>query len=336
MITPKITNLGYSNLWTDMSTILGYTLNFEKLIAKLFANNEQGFAYNPNDLTTMFQDAAGTKPVTAAGQPVGLMLDKRKGLASTSVLAQQDTFTFYGLGTIPPTATSSSAEFLNKACVSVTFPTIGAGGYAISRAQGAQHTITAGKFYKYLYKVALSRKLTAGESIQVYATGSNGTSTTTLTQDTQDNTWLDFSSLALVNVSGSNSFTIFALQTNAPVTVYATAFSLSTLDIGNHAYQTTSASRPILRQNATTGSYYLEFDGSDDFLVTNNIDFTSTDKVSLFAGVRKLSDATVASLIKFGTGASAGRFELLMPPAINSPRYELSTDSSFSKLPIRQ
>ena len=51
MITPKITNLGYSSLWTGMSSILGYKVNFEKLIAKLFANNEQGFAYDPNDLT---------------------------------------------------------------------------------------------------------------------------------------------------------------------------------------------------------------------------------------------------------------------------------------------
>lgn len=46
------------------------------LIRKLFANNEQGFAYDPNDLTTMFQDAAGTIPVTGAGQPVGLIRDK--------------------------------------------------------------------------------------------------------------------------------------------------------------------------------------------------------------------------------------------------------------------
>ena len=67
MITPKITNLGYSNLWTDMSTILGYALNFQKLITKLFANGEQGFTYDPNDLTTLYQDAAGTIPVTAAG-----------------------------------------------------------------------------------------------------------------------------------------------------------------------------------------------------------------------------------------------------------------------------
>ena len=32
--------------------------------------------FDPSDLSTMFQDAAGTTPVTAAGQPVGLILDK--------------------------------------------------------------------------------------------------------------------------------------------------------------------------------------------------------------------------------------------------------------------
>lgn len=42
----------------------------------LFANGEQGAWYDPSDLTTLFQDAAGTTPVTADGDPVGLMLDK--------------------------------------------------------------------------------------------------------------------------------------------------------------------------------------------------------------------------------------------------------------------
>jgi hypothetical protein len=35
-----------------------------------------GAWFDPSDLSTMFQDAAGTTPVTAAGQPVGLILDK--------------------------------------------------------------------------------------------------------------------------------------------------------------------------------------------------------------------------------------------------------------------
>lgn len=42
----------------------------------LFAAGEQGFWYDPSDLSTLFQDAAGTVPVTAVEQRVGLMLDK--------------------------------------------------------------------------------------------------------------------------------------------------------------------------------------------------------------------------------------------------------------------
>tara|TARA_R110000851_G_C13102500_1_gene568916 strand:- start:866 stop:2089 length:1224 start_codon:yes stop_codon:yes gene_type:complete len=44
--------------------------------AELFESGEEGAWYDPSDLTTLFQDAAGTIPVTADGDPVGLMLDK--------------------------------------------------------------------------------------------------------------------------------------------------------------------------------------------------------------------------------------------------------------------
>jgi len=43
---------------------------------ELFANGEQGAWYDPSDFATLYQDSAGTTPVTALGQPVGLMLDK--------------------------------------------------------------------------------------------------------------------------------------------------------------------------------------------------------------------------------------------------------------------
>ena len=149
--TPLSTVIGGA-FWTPSATIIGGTSKtFNQLIKSLFANNEQGFFYDPNDLSTMFQDAAGTVPVTAAGQPVGLIKDK----------------------------------------------------------------------------------------------------------------------------SGNN----------------------------NHAYQTTSASRPILRQNASTGAYYLEFDGSDDFLVTNSIDFTSTDKVAAITADNALG--STGCVLETGTNRSS-------------------------------
>ena len=42
---------------------------------KLFQNNEQGVWYDPSDISTLFQDAAMTIPVTASGDPVGAVMD---------------------------------------------------------------------------------------------------------------------------------------------------------------------------------------------------------------------------------------------------------------------
>lgn len=74
--TPLSTVLGGA-FWTPGATVIGgNTPTFDQQIQKLFANGEQGFFYDPNDLSTMYQDAAGTIPVTAVGQPVGLIRDK--------------------------------------------------------------------------------------------------------------------------------------------------------------------------------------------------------------------------------------------------------------------
>lgn len=44
--------------------------------ASLFAAGEQGVWYDPSDFSTMFQDTAGTTPVTATGQSVARINDK--------------------------------------------------------------------------------------------------------------------------------------------------------------------------------------------------------------------------------------------------------------------
>ena len=49
--------------------------------ADLFLSSEKGVWFDPSDFSTMFQDAAGTTPVTAAGQPIGKILDKSGNLA---------------------------------------------------------------------------------------------------------------------------------------------------------------------------------------------------------------------------------------------------------------
>lgn len=172
--TPLSTMIGGAGIWTPGATTIGAfgtKKTFNQLIKSLFANNEQGFAYDPNDLSMMYQDAAGTIPVTGAGQPVGLVKDK----------------------------------------------------------------------------------------------------------------------------SGRN----------------------------NHAYQSGSSSRPILQRNATTGAYYLAFDGVDDFLQTNNIDFTTTDAVGLFAAVKNISTNPYQNIVELSASASVsnGTFLLRCPQESLRPLY---------------
>lgn len=63
-------------------------------IKMLFLNGEQGVHYDPSDLSTLFQDAAGTIPVTADGDPVGRMEDKsgNGNHATQSVAASRPTY----------------------------------------------------------------------------------------------------------------------------------------------------------------------------------------------------------------------------------------------------
>ena len=50
--------------------------SLDAALLAMFAGGYQGAWYDPNDLSTLFQDSAGTTPVTAIGDPVGKMLDK--------------------------------------------------------------------------------------------------------------------------------------------------------------------------------------------------------------------------------------------------------------------
>ena len=156
------------------TVIGGKKPSFNLEILKLFANGEQGFWYDPNDLSTMYQDAAGIVPVTAQGQPVGLIRDK----------------------------------------------------------------------------------------------------------------------------SGRN----------------------------NHAYQTVSASRPILRQNAITSAYYLEFDGVDDFMVTAPLNLTGKKELTIHAGVLALPTAKAYEyLLANGNSTSDAGLVRVRLADISTQKFEVNS-----------
>ena len=81
---------------------------------------------------------------------------------------------------------------------------------------------------------------------------------------------------------------------------------------GNHAVQTTSSKRPIYTEGS--GLAWLAFDGVDDAMVTGAIDFTGTDKVSVFSGVRKLDDSSFGILYELSSNTNSSNGSLWASP----------------------
>jgi hypothetical protein len=73
--------------------------------------------------------------------------------------------------------------------------------------------------------------------------------------------------------------------------------------VGIPAYQRVAAATDY----DTSGfPLYLRFDGTDDSLSTASIDFSATDKMSVFAGVRKLNDASGGLISELGNVSAGG------------------------------
>lgn len=70
-----------------------------------------------------------------------------------------------------------------------------------------------------------------------------------------------------------------------------------------HRRQTDNAKRPTLRQSGSL--YYIDYNGTSHFLVTDAIDLTGTNALTLCWGVTKSSDAGSGILVEVGANISA-------------------------------
>ena len=221
--------------------------------SSLFANNEQGAWYDPSDLTTLFQDSAGTTPVTAVEQPVGLMLDKSKGLVLGSELVTNGDFSS---GTTGWTASGSPAPTLGAVAGRMRMEAQNSGAptsayQAITTVVGRWYRVTGQSFYvsgtaEMAFDVRDSTSATDGArlAVQSFATGVSGA--------------YSLSFLA----TGTTTY-IHARFSGAPITVGAT-YDIDNISVrelpGNHAFQTTSASRPVLSARVNLLTKTEQFD----------------------------------------------------------------------------
>jgi hypothetical protein len=75
-----------------ISSYLTYRNKIQLFPKSLFDRGQKGVWYDPSDITTLFQDTAGSVPVTTPGQTVALMLDKSRGLVLGPELVTNGTF----------------------------------------------------------------------------------------------------------------------------------------------------------------------------------------------------------------------------------------------------
>lgn len=189
--------------------------------ASLFTNGEQGAWFDPSDLTTLFQDSAGTTPVTAVEQPVGLMLDKSKGLVLGAELVSNGDFSSGTTGWNTDAGWSISDGAATATEVSINSSAIYQNGL----------TLVTGRTYAITFTVV---SVTSGSVYISSFSGVNGKLRSAA------GTYTEY-----FRASGTSSALIFRGGSAGTNTI--TIDNISVREIpGNHATQATSANRPTL------------------------------------------------------------------------------------------
>jgi hypothetical protein len=188
--------------------------------AALFAAGEQGVWYDPSDLTTMFQDAAGTTPVTAVEQPVGLRLDKSRGLVLGSELITNGDF-------------ATDTDWTKATGWSISG---GVASYDGTDAPNAMYQTSAALVAPKSYRVTITVTLTQGAllvrpqyntTVGQYQINSSGTYT--------------------IILRGQSAGGFGVIAGSSGVRFIGSIDNISVRELpGSHAYQTTDINRPVL------------------------------------------------------------------------------------------
>lgn len=308
--------------------------------ARLFAAGEPGLWLDPSDLTTLFQDSAGATPVTAAGQPVGRVLDKSGGgrHATQATAALRPTYGVVPRGgrrnlltyteqidnaawtkisatvsanagaapdgastadKIIPNAAASNGNVAQSVTVTIAAHTVSF--YAKAAGQSVLSLVCnlTGTFRALIFNLGTGVATTAtGWTVSMTAVGDGWYRCfATATADVAASKAFQFgNNSAGWTGDGTTGFLLWGVQVEAGSAATAYQRVVSAFDV---------------TETGTVSLSYLSFDGVDDFLVTPTIT-PGTDKVQMFAGVRKLSDAAQGVVAELSASAAANNGSLLL------------------------
>ncbi len=312
----------------------------------LFAASEPGAWYDTSDMSTLFQDSAGTVPVTAVEQPVGRILDKSgRGNHAIQATTTKRPVLSARVNLVSSTALTSWGN--NGSLLVDNGPSgFGANAYELSGLRSNNNNIyaTVSSVLPSKSSVRIKAKAGTGTSLSIDMYRNGGGNSILLSAVVFDNpaVSLNISSGSAVEVTGLNSewATIYATFEN-PVggyqclylkpwvnatsggpseSVIVTCPQVQLIDEPFYGFQRVTNSTDYDADPAKFPAY-LSFDGVDDALQTGNIDFTSTDKMTVWAGITKLSDAVTGTVVELSASKNAnnGVFALFAPLTGGSP-----------------
>jgi hypothetical protein len=330
--------------------------------ATLFTGTDTGWVYDLSDMSTLFQDAAGTTPVTAVGQPVGRCLDlSGKGNHRTqSTALNRPTYARHPLGGIRNLLTRTE-QFDNAAWTDLggiirtadtdvapdsttSADTVEATSINRNFSQGTTQSYSAGLDFTASIYV---KKTTSATTFPFFSlnrtssptrfsscilntntgvvTGRTGGSQfgTNFTSISDGDYWRVSFTLPSIE-AGTQGLSIYpAASTDGTTFVNVTGSTIlwgAQLELGSTAtaYQRVGSTFDVT-EAGVPDLYYLSYDGINDSLATASFAW-GTDKATVVAGVRKLSDAARRTLVEHTASIDAnnGGFHLTAPNAASA------------------
>ena len=199
--------------------------------ADLFRDGTIGVYYDPSDFSTLYQDAAGTMPVTALEQSVGLVLDKSRGLA-------------LGVEKVSNGDFSSDSWWSKDVGVSIAGGACVFTGVTSSRGVYRNALLSPRARYEVRYTISA---VNSG-SVSIFVGGNSAAARSAAGTYVEQ---ISCGSTTLFGVFASPAFD-------------GSIDNISVREIaGLHAYQSTDAARPTLKGAPN----YVNFDGLDDHLL---------------------------------------------------------------------
>ena len=278
-------------------------------IVRSIIANANGAMLDPSDMTTMFQDAAGTTPVTAVEQPVGLMMDKSQGLMLGPELVSNGDFSNGLTGWSVVTAGASTVTAYN-------------GGARIISVAADIAGIT------FPYNNTKRRYLLVEfDVISISGTGYVHAGDGSASQPAR----YDFSS------AGHKRVVLYA-STVAPLLAFIRAstcdFVIDNISVrelkGNHATQSITASRPVLsaRKNILMATETLATQSVTALAAQYTLSFTGTGSVTLSGtATGTLTGTGVNDRVSLTVTPTAGTLTLTVSGSVTKAQLELGASA---------